>query len=148
MDQASKYKWVGFKLQHMHSDGGAELVSDKILTFLHQRGISTSHTPRDTPEMNSTVERRVRDIKERTLSMLLHSGLPVPFWWLALRTAVYLQNRMPTKTVCGYLTSYECMRQVPPNLRHLRIWGSRAYVLKPKAERLKDFDAKRRIQEF
>ena len=111
VDQASKYAWVyplesrddesvlenlkqfldkdfpayvlGVKLQHMHSDGGAELVSDKILTFLNQRGISTSHTPRDTPEMNSTVERRVRDIKECTLSMLLHSGLPVPFWWLA-----------------------------------------------------------------
>ena len=49
----------------MHSDGGTELVSDKILTFLHHRVISTSHTPRDTPEMNSTVERRVCDIKER-----------------------------------------------------------------------------------
>ena len=108
VDHASKYRWVyplesrddgsvlenlmkfldkdfpafGVKLQYIHSDGGADLVSDEILTVLHQRGISTSHTPRDTPEMNSTVERRLRDIKERTLSMLLHSGLPVPFWWL------------------------------------------------------------------
>ena len=77
VDYASKYVWIyplvsrdeasvlkclatfvqsdfppfGFKLGHLHSDGGAELVSAKVLTFLHAHGIATSHTPRDTPEM-------------------------------------------------------------------------------------------------
>ena len=41
------------------------------------------------------------------------------------------------------MTPFECLRKSPPNLRQLRIWGCRAYVLKLKADRLKDyFDAK------
>ena len=58
--------------------------------------------------------------------MLLHS--PLPF--------------SPTRTTEGYMTSFECLRKSPPNLWQLRIWGCRAYVLKPKADRPKDFDAK------
>ena len=132
-------KQFGVTLEHFHSDGGAELVSAKKLSLLHSKSISTSHSPRDTPEMKSTVERRVRDVKERTLSMLLHSA--VPFWWLALRAAVYIQNRMPTRTTEGYMTPFECLRKSPPNLRQLRIWRCRAYVIKPKADRHKYFNA-------
>ena len=40
------------------------------------------------------------------------------------------------------MTPFECLRKSPPNLRQLRTWGCRAYVLTPKADRLKDFDAK------
>ena len=52
-------KQFGVTLEHLHSDDGAELVSAWILSLLHSRDISTSHSPRDTPEMNFTVERRV-----------------------------------------------------------------------------------------
>ena len=69
----------GFKLGHLHSDSGVELMSAKVLAFLHSHGIATSHTPRNTPEMNSIVERKVKDLKQRALCMLLHSTLPVPF---------------------------------------------------------------------
>ena len=115
------FKQFGVTLEHFPSDGGAELVSAKILSLRHSRGITTSHSPRDTPEMNSTVERRVRDVKERTLSMLLHSTLPVPFWWLALRAAVYIHNWMPTRTTEGYMTPFECLRKA------LLIFGSYVY---------------------
>ena len=75
--------------------------------------------------------------------MLLRSTLPVPFWWLALRAAVYIQNRMPTRATEGYIiTPFECLRKSPPNLRQPRMWRYRAYLLKPKADRPKDFDAK------
>ena len=35
--------------------------------------------------------------------MLLRASLPVAFWWDALRTAVYIINRMPTKR---YMTPF------------------------------------------
>jgi hypothetical protein len=56
--------------EHFHSDGGSELISGG--TFLHAKGITTSHTPCDTPEMNSLLERKVQDLKERVMSILLH----------------------------------------------------------------------------
>jgi hypothetical protein len=121
---------LGIQLEHFfHSDGGSELISELVCTFLHAKGITTSHTPRDTPEMNSLLKRKVRDLKERVMSMLLHSTFPVSFWWMAWKTACYLQNRMPTVTVYGYMTPFENV----PSLKRLRIWGRKAYVLKPKA---------------
>jgi hypothetical protein len=74
---------LGIRLKHFHSDGGSELIREPVCTFLHANVITTSHTPRDTPEMNSLLERKVRDLKERVMSMLLHSTLPVSFWWMA-----------------------------------------------------------------
>jgi hypothetical protein len=53
---------------------------------------------------------------------------------------VYLLNRLPTKTVPGYMSPHECVTGTPLNLKWLRIWGCKCYALKPVAERWKDFD--------
>ena len=132
----------GMQLRHFHSDGGAELVATTVLGFLHSSGVTTSHSPRDTPEMNSVTERWVRSLKEKVLCMLLRSSLPVAFWWFAAECAVYILNRLPTKTVLGYMSPYECVFNVAPDLKWFRIWGCKCYVLKPIAERRKDFDDK------
>jgi hypothetical protein len=130
------------QLRHFHSDGGAELIASDTLAFLHSCGVTTSHSPRDTPQMNSVTERWVRSLKEKVLCMLLRSSLPVAFWWLAVECAVYLLERIPTKTALGYMTPYECLYGRPPDLKWLRIWGCKCYALKPAAERRKDFDDK------
>jgi hypothetical protein len=39
-------------------------VSADVLSFLHSSGVTTSHSPRDTPQMNSVTERWVRSIHE------------------------------------------------------------------------------------
>ena len=129
-------------LRHFHSDGGAELVSTDVLSFLHFSGATTSHLPGDTPEMNSVTERWVRYLKEKVMCMLLRSSLPVAFWWMAVCTACYLLNRFPTKTANEYMTPHECVFGVAPHLKWLRIWGCKCYVLKPLADRKKDFDDK------
>jgi hypothetical protein len=63
-------------LRYFHSDGGSELIVEQVWSLLREKGISTSHTPRDTTEMKSLLERKVREIKQRVSCMLLHSGLP------------------------------------------------------------------------
>ena len=108
---------LNIRLRHFHSDGGAELVAADVLTFLHKSGVTTSHSPRDTPQMNSITERWVRSLKEKVLCMLLRSLLPVAFWWLAVECTVYLLNRLPTKTVLGYMSPYECVYGAAPDLK-------------------------------
>jgi hypothetical protein len=67
-------------LRHFHSDGGSELIAKELLQYLHAKHINTSHSPRDTPQMNSISERRTRTIKEKMLYMFLRASLPVAFW--------------------------------------------------------------------
>ena len=132
----------GIILRHFPSDGGAELVSNDMLSFLHSSGATTSHSPRDTPEMNSITERWVRSLKEMVMCMLLRLFLPVAFWWMAMCTACYSLNRFPTKTANGYMIPHECVFGVAPDLKWMRILGCKCYVLKPKAERKNDLDDK------
>ena len=91
-----------------------------VLTFLHKSGVTTSHSPRDTPQMNSITERWVRSLKEKVLCMLLRSSLPVAFWWLAVERAAYLLNRLPTKTVLGYMSPFEFVYGAAPDLKWIR----------------------------
>jgi hypothetical protein len=63
-------------------------------------------------------------------------------WKMAWKTATQLQLYTPTPTFQGYVTPYECVHGVPPDLKRLRIWGSKAYALKPQASRRKDLDSK------
>jgi transposase InsO family protein len=129
-------------LKHFHSNGGAELIAQDTLSFLHSSGATTSHSPRDTPQMNSVTERWVRSRKEKVMCMLLRSSLPVAFWWFAVECAAYLLNRIPTKTAQGYMSPYECIFGSAPDLNWLRIWGCKCYAFMPSAERRKDFDDK------
>jgi transposase InsO family protein len=108
-------------LRQFHSDGGSELIAKELLQLLHAKHVNTSHSPRDTPQMNSISERRTRTIKEKMLCLLLRASLPVAFWWWALQRAVFIIIRPPSTTAQGYKTPFECVTGRPPNLRWLHI---------------------------
>ena len=61
--------------------------------------------PAETPELNATTERKFRTLGERTLCMMLRSGLPVDFWWDAYEASNYITNRLPTKTSCMWISN-------------------------------------------
>ena len=54
-------------------------------------------------------------------SMLSHSSLPISMWVYALKTAVYLLNRVPSKAILK--TPFELWTGRKPSLRHLHVWG-------------------------
>ena len=62
--------------------------------------------------------------------------MPKFYWAEAVRTTVYIQNRIGDK-----VSAYELYFGTKPNLRHLRVFGSIAYVHVPKEKRRK-LDAK------
>ena len=59
-------------------------------------------------------------------SMMCFTSLPISFWGHALETAIYLLNRVPSKSVSG--TPYEIWRGKKPSLKYFKIWGCPAYV--------------------
>lgn len=59
-------------------------------------------------------------------SMISNSSLPKSLWMHALKIAVYLLNRIPSKAVPK--TPFELWTERKPSLRHLHVWGCPAKV--------------------
>ena len=62
-----------------------------------------------------------------TRSLLKSMHVPAKFWGEAVRHAVYLLNRLPTKAL-GERTPFEAWMGRKPHLAHLRVFGCVAYV--------------------
>ena len=69
-------------------------------------------------------------------SMCSNSRLPKSLWTEALKTAVYILNRVPTKVVPK--TPFELFKGWKPSLRHIRVWGcpSEVRVYNPQEKKL------------
>ena len=91
--------------------------------------------PRESKELLVALKQFVEDDLPKLINI-------VTFWLDALRTSVYIINWMPTKTASGFMTPYESYYCQDPSLKWLKIWGCKAYALKPISERRKNFDDK------
>ena len=69
-------------------------------------------------------------------SMMSHANLPISLWMDALRTAVYILNRVPSKAVPK--TPFELWKGWKPSLRHLQVWGCpvEARIYNPQEKKL------------
>ena len=100
------------KVKVVRSDRGSEYYGryDKsgqhpglFAKFLVQRGICAQYTMPGTPQQNGVSERRNRTLMDMVRIMLSNSSLPVSLWMYALKTAMYLLNRVPSKAVQRHL---------------------------------------------
>ncbi|RVW42881.1 Retrovirus-related Pol polyprotein from transposon TNT 1-94 [Vitis vinifera] len=89
-----------------------------------------------TPSQNGVAERRNRTLKDMVRSMISHSTLPESLWGEAIKTAVYILNRVPSKAVAK--TPYELWTSKKPSIRHLHVWGcpAEARPYKPNEKKL------------
>jgi hypothetical protein len=99
-------------------------------------GIRREFSCRHTPEQNGVAQRKSRSIVEAAWAMLEEKSLPKFYWAEAVRTAVYIQNRIGDK-----VSAHERYFRTKPDLRHLQVFGSIAYLHIPKEKR-KKLDAK------
>ncbi|CAL9029300.1 unnamed protein product, partial [Prunus brigantina] len=95
---------TGFSLKKLRSDRGGEYTSHEFQDYCGSMGMERQLTIAYSPWQNEVAERRNRTICEMARSMMTEKGIPVIFWAEAVSTAVYLQNRCFTTSVCekGY----------------------------------------------
>jgi len=69
-------------------------------------------------------------------SMISYSTLPISLWMKALKTAIHILNRVPSKSVPK--TPYELWRGKEPSLNYLRVCGcpTETKVFNPNIEKL------------
>lgn len=129
----------GRSIKILRSDNGREFCNQKMDDYLESCGIKKETTAPYTPEQNGKAERDNRTIVESARTMILSKNLPLSLWAEAVNTAIYALNR--TVWTTDGVTPYEMWVEKTPNLKHLRIFGSEAFVHVPK-QFTKKFDAR------
>ena len=124
------------KIKCLRTDGGKEYFSGQLNSYLQQKGIWREFSCRYTPQQNGVAERKNRSLIDATRAMLEEKSMPKFYWAEAVRTTVYIQNRIGDK-----VSAHELYFGHKPNLRHLKIFGSIAYVHVPE-EKQRKLDAK------
>ena len=128
------------KVIAIQSDNGGEYTSIESMDWFKSNGIIHRTSVAKTPQQNGAAERENRTIVETARAMIHSSKLPIRLWAEACACAVYLLNRIQSSTRLG-TTPFEQWFGRKPDVSHLKIFGSVAYLHIPKDERNK-FDAK------
>jgi len=87
--------------------------------FLDECGIEAQYTMPDTTQQNGVAKRRNRSLMDMVRCMMSHSTLPDFLWGDALKTATYILNQVPSKSVSK--TPYELMAGKKPSLKHSHV---------------------------
>lgn len=127
----------GNSVKRIICDNAKEFTEGKLKNFCEDKGISLEPSPPYRPQLNGKAERANRTIMESAKAMLLHSKLPKNFWSYALRAAIFLQNRIISRTSAHGKTPYELIFQRKPKMKNVRTFGCIAYVHVPDAKRKK-----------
>ena len=107
-----------------HGDAGQ--LKGPFAKYLEDSGIVAQFTMLGSPEQNGVAKRRNRTLMEMVRSMISRINLPGFLWVEALKTALYILNRVPTKAVP--LTPFKLWTGRKPSLNHLKVWGCPAEV--------------------
>ncbi|MDM1575528.1 integrase catalytic domain-containing protein, partial [Escherichia coli] len=121
-------------LKVLRSDRGGEYLSGEFRDYLKEHGIVSQWTPSGTPQLNEVSERRNRTLLDMVRSLMSFTDLPVFLWGHSLLTAIYLLNRVPSKTVPTM--PYEMWHGKKSSLSYLKIWGCPAHVKRQQADKL------------
>ncbi|KAG6590544.1 putative integrase [Phytophthora cinnamomi] len=124
------------RVKFVRHDGAKEFATNSLLAYYADHGIEVQPTVRYAHQTNATAERANRTIVTIDRSMFHCAGLDKTFWAEAAMTAIYIKNRLPSPKSPDK-TPFEIVYKSKPNVKHMRIFGCKAYDLTPKEKRLK-----------
>ncbi|KAC9923458.1 hypothetical protein E3N88_45065 [Mikania micrantha] len=116
----------GKKIKGLRTDNGGEFNSQAFKTLCAESGMHHQLTAPYSPQQNGVVERRNQTIMSMTRCLLKPMNLPQDLWGEAVRHALYILNRSPTKSM--KTTPYEGIKGRKPRLEHLRVFGCVGYA--------------------
>ena len=127
---------TGTKVKILRSDGGREYTGSVVIEYLKGKGIKQELTMPETPQHNGVAERMNWMLLNNIRAMLADADLPNVFWFEALTYAVHLHNLSPTRAL-EHMTPEEAWSGNKPDVSHLRVFGSKAFVHIPDSQRNK-----------
>lgn len=130
----------GIQVKAIECDNEITKKFPGVKQWVESRQITTEPSPAYTQDLNGAAERSGGIIKNTTRAMRIGAKLPTKLWREISKTAVYLLNRTPRKRL-QWITPYEGFHSQPggqrkkPDLAHLRVFGYKAYVMTPSAQK-------------
>ena len=124
-----------FTTGRLRSDRGGEYIGASLQTWFRSKKILHETTSPDHPQQNGAAERLNRTLLEKSVALLLSSGLPRSMWEDALLQACDVYNMSlsarvscsPHQALCGSL----------PNMAKIYPFGCRAFVNVSHSDRAK-----------
>jgi len=118
-----------------------EYVNKDISRLAREKGIILLLCPPYVHQLNSTAERYNRSIMDTTRCVLSEAKINRRFWPEIIKKATYLKNRMLVNTI-EKKTPYEILTGKKPNIKNLRIHGSRVFLKVQEEKRKSKWDRK------
>lgn len=134
----------GRDIVRLRVDNGGEYVSHDFKSFCRSKGTQIEYTVPRNPSQNGIAERMNRTITEMSRCLLFDSNLDKKFWGEAVRSSVYIINRLPTNALRDKRTPAELWFGVPPDLDKIKCFGSAAYTHVSKEDRRGKLDQRSR----
>lgn len=132
------------KVRALRTDRGGEFNSNEFKLYCEKSGIKRHYNAPYTPQQNGVVERRNRTVVEMARSCLKEKKLPSVMWGEAVRHAIYLLNRLPTRALSG-VTPYEVWYEKKPHVGHIRVFGCLAHMKLPSQQTSKLDDRSKQV---
>lgn len=141
-------RYTGRKIAVVRLDNAREFVAGDFQKYCDSEGISFEKTVPYASPQNGVAERSHALLCSMARAMLVDANLPDYFWPLAIQTANHILNRLPTSALPPDTTPFHLWMNKPPDLSHLRIFGSRVIARKPNAEKLPKTAARGELGRF
>ena len=127
---------TGNKIKVLRTDNGKEYISKDFTDFLLAAGIVYEFSSAYIHEQNGRAKRDVRTLVKSAQTMLVNKSVNKQLWTEAINTACYLLNRVLSNQK-NSLTPFEKFFNKKPSVKHLRIFGSNAFINISKEKRTK-----------
>lgn len=115
------------RIKRIFSDNGSEFCNKKVeILFALERILHERSAPY-TAQQNGQIEREMQSVVNMARTMLHASGLPDKLWDEALKTAVYIRNRLPNANTDK--TPFELAMQRKPRMKNLVEFGRKVHVM-------------------
>ena len=129
------------KILAVQSDWGGEYQS--LNAFFKRLGIAHHVSCPHAHQQNGSAERKHRHIVEVGLSLLAHASMPLKYWDQAFLTAVFIINRLPSKTIHNN-TPHDLLLGSSPDYSFFRTFGCAVWPnLRPYNTKKLQFRSKR-----
>eukprot|EP00253_Pinus_taeda_P005708 PITA_05708 len=120
----------------IHSDQGGEHNKACVVKYYKDHGIQQQFTVPHTPQQSGVAESKNKTLVECARNILIGKNLSNGFSVGAINTALYLNNRSPTRSL-DLKTPFEALFGYMPTINHLRGFGSKAVAHVAKEDRKK-----------
>ena len=132
---------TGKRIKRLRCDNGIEFLNKDIYNFTKTNGIYIEPCGPHVHELNGTAERYHRSVMDTVRYLLPDAKIHNRFQPKVVETDVYLKNRTLANTF-EKKTPCEIMMGEKPDIRNLKLYGSRVFIRVPEIKRRSKWDRK------